>query len=474
MNFLDKINFLRKYREKFLNGVLKLEKNNNKIVLLGPDGNSLVKSLETLSEESISLRVFNENKENAEFQKSLFEFIVQKRKPKGKPGNITIQSSDEDFIAHCIAYGANEVIDLALEEENETASAKFFQYIGLPVANEPTLQDQEKLEQQLEKIKPQLIGILPMGIALNVINIQSEISDLLSMKTDKALTTYQAYRIQEKFDNIAETLSPEQQAAGYYNLSLVHRILAGEKNNENYISENNNNAEKTCLQKVLDYSADYKRINYCVNRLGYDSKNSGRIKAAYRRALTSTDSPFASYNINLALAECYLNEYKNEVGYRADPQNTEKLLRAELYYIDALKCAPEADRLSVMKNIARLQKKQGNIQEWTETYTEIALSYLQNEERSFALIEVAKVNPKLAQPYLERAIYETRRAKLISDEKKALIYSKIDAALRPIYLKANNQKGLETLENLKPSEPEYVENPLIYYKIRRKKGLAND
>ena len=453
-----------------------MEEKNDKFVLFGPDGNSLVKSLDTLSEVSISLRVFNEHKDEEDFQKSLIDFIVQKRNPKGKTENIRINIDDEDFIEHCIAYGANEVIDLALEEENETASTKFFQYIGLPVIKDPTPQEQQKLEQQLENIKPQLMDILPMGIALSVINIQTEISDLLSMKTDKALTTYQANRIQEKFDGIAETLSPEQQAAGYYNLSLVHRVLAGEQTIiHDQIIETDNNAERDCLQKVLDYSADYKRIKYCVNRLGYDSKNSGRIKAAYRRALTTTDSPFASYNINLALAECYLNEYKEEIGYpRANPQNTEKLIRAELYYADALECAPEADRLSVLKNIARLQKKQGNIQGWTETYTDIAMTYLQNEERSFALIEVAKTNPKLSQPYLERAIYETRHAPDITDEKRALIYSKIDQILRPIYIKTNNQKGLQTLNRLKPTEPKYAENPLVYYKIRRKKEFAND
>lgn len=456
-----------------------MSKNNKKITLVDAHGEPLENILETISAESISYRIFNINKDNAAFGNNLLNFIVQNTPLEKGVEKVKINIHNPEFMNFCLNYGASEIITLALEEENEKALAKFLEYIGLPNSENATDEEKEKIENQLENLNSQLLNILPMNLALSIINIQTDISNILTMQTEKAVTTYQANNIQERFDNIAEYLNPEQQAAGYYNLSLIHRMLINENaNNFMEYAQINNAAENSCLYKVLDYSADCNRIDYCVNRLGYNKKDGGRIKAAYRRALTVADTPFAIYKINLALAKCYLNEYEPKIGFVRDLQNTEKLMRAELYYDEALQYAPEADRLSIMKSIARLQKMQGNMEQWTKTYTEMALNCLNGEERSFALIEIAHTVKDLSRPYLERALYETRHDESISSDKKKLIYTKIDSALRPIYKKEQNTKGIQKLDKLmgkssaKTNDKTF--NPLVYYKIRQKKASSKD
>lgn len=386
---------------------------------------------------------------------------------------VVVRQDDPSFQTFCLSYGTNQVIGKALEEELDIAYSMFYKYLGIDI---PQTEDEEKqqaywedADQQFEKIKPQVEQIMPIAIASQVLDVQTEINEIMTGKSDKKVTSYQANRVQDKFDNIAEYLTPEQQAAGYYNISLLHRILLGEKD---FYDPEENNSEKICLQKVLDYSSDFKRIEYCVNRLSADSANHSRIRAAYRRALTAADTPYSLYKINMALAQSYMDDYKPVIGYKTT--KSEKLERAEFYFTDALAYAPEADRLSVLKNIAKVQKQQGKIEDWTYTRTVLAMSILQGEERSYNLIEVGLGNPRLRREYLERAAIETKRSKLIDVDKKAQIFDKIEQYLLPMY--KNDETKKAWFESLRPKmkKMERPDNPLDLFKLRQQKGGKAD
>ena len=282
-------------------------------------------------------------------------------------------------------------------------------------------------------------------IAQDICEVQGEIYTTLQGLSGKQVTSFQANRIQERFEDFTPYLAPEQIAAGYYNISIIHRALLAEKD---IYKPSENNQEKECLYKIIENTSDYKRIHYCINRLGSDYSDRGAVRAAYRRALSHTQSPSDLYKINKALAECYIDEYKPTVGFVTKQEENDPLLKAELHYKEALRYAGQSEKTSLIKKVAQLQLKQRRIDDWTETETEFAMKFLTGEERVHALIKIASINKQYTKEYLEFALKQTVSSRKIIKAKKKTIVSKIDYYLRPIYQRENNEEKIKYLNEV--------------------------
>lgn len=382
-------------------------------------------------------------------------------------GKMHVRLDDSKFQASCLNYGSEAVINAALDENLPQAYAMLLQFADLPLYQNQIMT--EITVNELCELEHRFVYTPELGLAKKVCDVQAEITGFLSGNLLKNITSFQANRIQEKFEDITQYLNFEQRAAGYYNISIIHRALLGEKDTNN---TKQNNAEKDCLKKVLEYTSDYKRINYCINRLGSDFADQGVIRAAYRRALQATGVPNDLYKINIALAQCYLDDFRPKIGFAfalkspSQKEEYEKLEKAEMYYQNALRYAQKPEKLSLLKNIAKLQLKQRKIREWTETETTIAMKFLQGEERCNVLIDIAAKNQELAQPYMERALEETIRSRKISKPHKKILLTKINYHLRTLYTKQGNQQKLQELDavmNKYAPQTEQMENPLLKY-----------
>lgn len=364
--------------------------------------------------------------------------------------NATVQFSanDETFQAACLTYGAQNIINKALDEDLTEAYSLLLHLTNLP---------EYKPEEALAELTTEDIDIIynhyamvpEMQNAVEMCRIQGDINRFLTGTSQKATTSYQVNLIEERFEDIADSLHFEQRAAGYYNISMMHRAILLE--NEHY-DPDENSSEKECLKKVLEYTSDYKKINYCVNRLGDSFKDQSFIRAAYRRALSETDIPSDLYKINTALAQSYLKDYKPVAGFVTNAmrhdKNAEKLQRAEFYYKQSLPYAQKPEKINVLKNIAKLQQQQGNYEEWVQTKTYLALKYLKGEERVNTLLEIAGKSTDYKQDYLERALQETTSSRKIIKPQKTLLLNKIAHYLRPIYSAHNNIDGIKKLDKL--------------------------
>lgn len=420
------------------------------------------------SREQLVLKVYNYFLNQPEAHEFLAEVISNTvDEDMLTTGRLQMRLDDPKFQAACLDYGSEAVINAALDENLPKAYAMLFQFSDLPLYQEETTEITEITYAELNELDQRFMQTPELILAKNVCDIQNEITGFLNGNCQKSITSFQANRIQEKFEDVTPYLNFEQRAAGYYNISIIHRALLGEKD---FQDPKQNNAEKECLKKVLEYTSDYKRINYCINRLGNDFANKGTIRAAYRRALEATNVPNDLYKINLALAQCYLEEYRPRIGFNstqaANNPEYEKLEKAEMYYQDALSYAKKPEQLSLLKNIAKLQFSQKKLPEWTETKTRIAMQFLQGEERCHALMEIASKNQKFSESYLERAMEEADHSRKIKKLHKKILLKKIDHHLRPIYQKQHNTEKLQNLDNILEKyklAPQVPFNPLLKY-----------
>lgn len=401
------------------------------------------------------------------------EFIVAMLPYGTVADGATVQFSvnDATFQAACLTYGAHDIINKALDEDLTEAYDLLLHLADLP---------QYKPDEALTEITTDDIDVIynhyalapEMQNAVEMCRIQGDITRFLTGTSQKATTSYQVNLIEERFEDIADSLHFEQRAAGYYNISMMHRAILLE--NEHY-DPDENSSEKECLKKVLEYTSDYKKINYCVNRLGDSFKDQSFIRAAYRRALTETDVPSDLYKINTALAQSYLKDYKPIAGFVTNAnlhdKNTEKLQRAELYYKQSLQYAQKPEKINVLKNIAKLQLQQCKYDEWMQTKTDLALKYLKGEERVNTLLEIAGKSTDFKQDYLERALQETASCRKIIKPQKTLLLNKIAHHLRPIYKAQNNIDGINNLDKLTGNHnittPKKLNCPLQKYTKQR-------
>lgn len=429
-----------------------------------------IDKLQPASRERVAANIFrhiinSEDRDN--FVSGLSSYLYQTGKV-NQDGNIEISIGDPEVLQYTIAYGMKKVIDHALDEDLDSAYKLLSEYT---MSNKYTNKTATGLtEDDLAELGEFFSQTAEMFIAKQLCDLQLEISATLQGKSDKVLTSYQANRMQEKFEELVPCLDFEQRAAGYYNLSIIHRALLGEK--ETY-DPMEGNAEKECLKKVLEYTADYKRIGYCVNRLGPNKGHAGLVRAAYRRALTEAESDNDLYKINLALADCYVEDRQPVTGFRVENkfyEEDEKLKRAIMYYSDALQYAPVPEQLNVLKKIAKQQRVLGDSSAWAETMTKMAMEHMTGEERCHTLMEVAHRIPSLKESYLDRVIYEAAKSKHISKNKKGVIIAGAEAILRPLYIKSDNQKGLSYLDKMMAKfapRSSVSDNPLVRYKRRK-------
>lgn len=447
---------------------------NTNLHIVNKNGQPFDLELSPDSREQIATNIasyFLNSEENSIFLSNAINHLQQHSKAVEITDNqIQISGKDPEFQNFCILYATQKVMDLALDENiqeayillTELTNAAKYKFDHEVALDEDGLNELENYYAQAPELQ----------LAKQICDIQLEINATMSGESGKCLTSFQANRIQEKFDEMVPYLNLNQCAAGYYNISIIHRALLGEKDT---YDPTENSAEKECLQKVLEYSEDYKRIDYCVNRLGSDYKNKGLIRSAYRRALTSATTDNDFYKINMALAQCYADDYQPRMGFNygtgsLQEAEDKKLERAEMYYQDALEYAPLPEKLNVLKNIAKMQLKQHKMQDWAQTRTTMAMKYMQGSERCHALMGIAEKMPHLQEAYLDRVIYEADHAKNLSKSRKNMIIYQASSLLRPIYESNNYRDGLDYLDKManKYAKAQNVDilNPLAQYKKR--------
>lgn len=400
------------------------------------------------------------------FVNSAVQYLANEGALKIEDNKAQLSLADPEFQNFCILYGTQKVMDEALDENLLEAYKLLVEYTDdVKYKRTEVTSLGEKEIKELDTFYADTPELL---LAKQVCDIQLDINQTLNGTSGKMLTSFQANRIQEKFEELTPYLNFEQCAAGYYNISIIHRALLGEKD---YYDPAENNAEKECLKKVLEYTSDYKRIGYCANRLGTTEAIQGNIRAAYRRALTVATSDNDLYKINMALAQCYTNDYKPKSSYNTqEDSEMQKLFRAEMYYNDALEHARDTEKLNILKAIGRLQIKQNKIDAWTQTQTIMAMEHLTGEDRCHMLMEIANRNHKLKTAYLEQTIYEADKSKVISKPKKSIIIRHVASKLEQIYDKEGNREKLEQLARTKakyaPAQ-QPASNPLLNYKRGR-------
>lgn len=439
---------------------------NDTVKLYGANGEALGSSpMKVASREEIAMNIFNHYMHSDEQQ--LFLSALSQYAPVDENGRLSISLSDENIVRCTITYASSKIINEALDENLSEA------YKLLLTCSDPSRFNDasrvELTEGMLNEIRNRHMFVPELAIAQDICDVQGEIYSVLHGMSDKQVTSYQANKIQEKFEDFTQYLSPEQIAAGYYNMSIIHRALLGEKD---IYDPKENNAEKECLYKVIENTSDYKRIRYCLNRLGPDYVNKGAVRAAYRRALKEATLPGDLYKINISLAECYENEYKPVIGYAGKEEHQEPLLKAELHYSEALRYSQVSEKPALLKKIAKIQLTQGRLEDWTETETYLAMKILNGEERVHTLLNVAAKNKKLRKDYLEFALGQTVKSRKIVKRKKKLIVSKIDHNLRPIYESEGNKEAIKQLDTVVSQfkDVAYSENPLEKY-MKNKKGI---
>lgn len=415
--------------------------------------------------QNVFTTIMHDQDEVAQFINSAVQYLPDE-KLNIQDGKIQLDLSSPEFQNFTILYATQKVMDQALDENLIEAYNLLTEYTG---STKYTGKDTISLdEDDLKELEEYYSPTPELQLAQKVCNIQMQINETMSGQSGKCFTSFQANRIQELFEDMMPYLNFEQRAAAYYNVSLIHRALLAEKD---YYDPAENNSEKECLKKVLEYTVDYKRINYCANRLGTSFTDQGMLRAAYRRALAAAETENDLCKINLALAACYKSDYHPKIGFRYEnhpeqEHEDQKLERAERHYADALRYASDPEKLSILKEIGKLQKKQSKLSDWTETQTQIAMKYMTGEERCHALMNIAEHNARLRVPYLERVVYEAARSKEMSKASKSTVIQKAAKSLRPIYEKEKNEAALEKLNKtaLRFEKASAKDNPLLKFK----------
>lgn len=427
--------------------------------------------LDTEAREKIALNIFSHmlnSEEKDQFVASAINYLGgDSAALTVEDGKLRISMDDPDFQNFCILYATEKVITQVLDENLLDAYTLLAELTNAQKYNNS--EDISLDEDDLKELEKYYLNAPELILAKQVCDLQLEINQTMNGQSGKILTSYQANRIQEKFGDLVPYLNPEQRAAGYYNISIIHRALLAEKD---IYDPQENNAEKECLKKVLEYTSDYKRISYCENRLKSSGKDQGLIRSAYRRALTAAEDEEDLFNINNALAECYVNDFKPIMGYRSELQEkeNEKLLRAEMYYKQALEHAEGSTKLGVLKKIGKVQLRRGDIPAWTSTQTTLAMKFMEGEERCHALLDVARKSSKYAVQYLDRVIHEAEKSKKINKAAKSVLIHEAAQQLKNIYTMKNDQKALEELEERisKYMAKNVDENPLSLFPLKGK------
>ena len=418
-----------------------------------------------LMQNKIVFSVYNHLKADSCFLSNLATYYANFQPESiSESGELTVNVNDENFAEFCLQYGASDIIRDTLENGLSDGLKKFYDYIGIEIPAGASSTDWDELLQKWNAIRPEINAIKGFSEAQKILDMQTEVETILTDSDNKKNTSYQIHKIQEMFEDVAPELVPEFLAAGYYNLSVLYRNLG--KNVLLYSSSKEiNEDESACLQKVLDYSADYKRIEYCTNRLKNSKSNMHAIRAAYRRALTTAEKPYDLYKINMALAQTYIDE-SSAVGFITTDKE-EKFNRAEFYLKEAYKNAPEGDKLSMLKKISLLQKQVGHFDDWVETRTHMALKLLENEDRVHVLLDIGQKfsDPNKKRAYFERALNETIRSKKISAEKKRYLVQKAGKELKPYITEEENAAALERLMT-KYMPKAQAQTPLDLYKAK--------
>lgn len=437
----------------------------NKVKLYNVLGEELkTPTMQIASRMEIALNIFKHHMNSDDQQQLLFSLADVASI--NEEGDMKISLDDENVQDVVIQYGSSQIINKTLDEDLHKA------YFLLTKYTDPIrFKNVEKViltEDLLKEVRNRHLLVPELIIAQDICDVQGEIYAILGRLSEKQVTSYQANLIQERFEDFTPYLTSEQIAAGYYNISIIHRALLAEKD---IYDPQKNNSEKECLYKIIENTSDYKRVRYCVNRLGSGYKDRGAVRAAYRRALAQTEAPNELYKINSALAECYLDDYNPRIGFHSAENNFDTLLKAELYYSEALKYAQITEKPALLKKIAQIQLKQNRLDEWTETETYLAMEVLDGEERVHTLLKIATKNQKLQKDYLEFALKQTVSSEEISESKQRIIVSKINHHLRPIYIKENNKKGIIHLDKVlsKVKNSKNKANPLLKY-IKKQKS----
>lgn len=206
-------------------------------------------------------------------------------------------------------------------------------------------------------------------------------AEVYAQSEPTSFSSYDADEVKHKINTYEDMLTPEQKAKANYIASKMFYL----QNATTKISAEG--SEKECLDKVLQFTSDYKLIAYADSRL--DKTAAKSVRRAYQRALKSAKDKTAKYHINLALGNIYSQD-TNQVGFTY-PQS-EKVKAGEKsvkFFLHAYRYAPKEERLAIMKKLAEVQMNMGNLSDWKQTKINIALKFLKNEDRFNALNAVA-------------------------------------------------------------------------------------
>lgn len=233
---------------------------------------------------------------------------------------------------------------------------------------------------------------------------------------------YKANQVLEKMNLFEHDFSDEQKAQSAYLMSKMFRKLeAGKKMYGDTCAVEK---EFDCLRKVLFYTNDYKLLAYCQSRL--DGKSEKEVIRAYKKALQKNKNKQALFNINMALAGIYEQQSK-QIGFAST--NSNKHLAAEKtvrYLTNAYRYSARADQMQILKQMADVHLRIGNIDEWKNLKTVIALKYLKGEARCWALNAIG--DKMRDEHYYKMAIDECDKAKMPLNVKldiKEITYAKM-------------------------------------------------
>ena len=206
-------------------------------------------------------------------------------------------------------------------------------------------------------------------------------AEVYAQSDPTAFSSYDADEVKHKINTYEDMLTPEQKAKANYIASKMFYL----RNATTKTSADG--SEEECLDKVLQFTSDYKLIAYADSRL--DKKAAKNVRRAYQRALKTAKDKTAKYHINLALGNIYSKDTA-QVGFTYPQSDKVKAGEKSVkFFLHAYRYAPKEERLAIMKKMAEVQMNIGHLADWKETKINIALKFLKNEDRFDSLNAVA-------------------------------------------------------------------------------------
>lgn len=206
-------------------------------------------------------------------------------------------------------------------------------------------------------------------------------AEVYAQSDPTAFSSYDADEVKHKINTYEDMLTPEQKAKANYIASKMFYL----RNATTKTSADG--SEEECLDKVLQFTSDYKLIAYADSRL--DKKAAKNVRRAYQRALKAAKDKTAKYHINLALGNIYFKDTA-QVGFTYPQSDKVKAGEKSVkFFLHAYRYAPKEERLAIMKKMAEVQMNIGHLADWKETKINIALKFLKNEDRFDSLNAVA-------------------------------------------------------------------------------------